>query len=87
MDKVLAIIISASVLLVAGVIVLTIALPSLGNLDSFSDSSKSTACQNQINKYKNGDIGIKEVDQECIDASDVLMYRYLGQKHEDTLTS
>jgi len=84
-DKVLAIIISASVLLTAGVIVLTIALPSLSNIDAFSDSSKSTVCQNQVNRYKNGAIGLEEVDEECIDSSDVLMYRYLGQKHEDTL--
>ncbi|PSG98752.1 MAG: hypothetical protein BRC29_01330 [Nanohaloarchaea archaeon SW_7_43_1] len=85
MDKVLAIIISASVLLTAGIIVLAIALPSISNIEAFSDSSKSTACQNQVDKYKNGAIDLEEVDQECIDSSDVLMYKYLGQKHEDTL--
>lgn len=69
MDKTIALVVVATVLLLTSLAVISIGTNFLNSLDDDADSMKDQRCSFQIQQYCDGDADLSEVDNSCYETT------------------
>ena len=82
MNKMMAVMISGTILLVAALIVGTFGIGYFENFDRHSDAAETSVCDNQRTAYENGRMGLEEMNSECKEDDYIVAAQISGARGE-----